>query len=272
MLPVFPGFRERLLAGAVPAARDAFAWTADNLLQGRYAALGVEWPVRSKDVLFPPAIWRLDPVTKNYWPGSDRYCFDIAYRHERNLGDIKYVWEFNRLQFLQPIAAHYALTGAPAALTAIETAIASWFDANPPFRGVGWNSGIELALRGISLLTVTSLCGGALSVATQQRLCSMLNAHAYWMMRFPSRFSSANNHLVAEAASEFLIGTCMHDGLDALKWEARGRRVLEAEIKKQILEDGVPAEQSQLTVRSLRNSRFCVPSLPQMQVAHFRKA
>ena len=44
-------------------------------------------------------------MTGGLWPGSDQFCFDIAYRHERALGDVKYVWEFNRLQFLQPLAA-----------------------------------------------------------------------------------------------------------------------------------------------------------------------
>lgn len=247
-VPVIPGLKAGLVGRADPAARQALADEAARILGGDFAALGVVWPKRDPQALFPASIWVLDPVTGGYWPGAEAFCFDIPYRHERRLGDVKYVWEFNRLQFLQVLAAHHALTGDTATLAAIETAIESWFEANPPYRGIAWNSGIELALRAISLLVVASFCEGALKPETVQRIRRILRAHGAWMARFPSRFSSANNHLVAEAAGEFLIGLgfslCGETVPEASALEASGRKVLEAEARKQILPDGVPAEQS----------------------------
>ncbi|MFE1601533.1 heparinase II/III family protein [Methylobacterium sp. ID0610] len=248
--PVIPGLRAALDARADEMAARRIAVAAQSLLAGEYATLSVTWPRRDPARLFDPEIWRLDPVSGETWPGSEKFSFDIAYRHERRLGDIKYVWEFNRLQFLQTLAAHVALEGdrEGTALAAIEDAVESWYEANPPYRGVAWNSGIELALRSISLLIVTSLCADRLSTDTIVRIRRILRAQGAWMKRFPSRFSSANNHLVAEAAGEFLIGlcfsTCAETVAEAAALETGGRRILEAEAEKQILADGVPAEQS----------------------------
>lgn len=240
-IPSLPGLREHLEEQADTAW---LAQETERLLAGEFAALGVNWPARLPDALFPPELWRLDPVSGDLWPGADLYCFDIPYRHERRLGDIKYVWEINRLQFLQPLAFQVRATGDPTALAAIEAAIQSWTDANPPFRGLGWNSGIELSLRAISLLVVTTLCGERLSPTTVARIRAMLHAHAFWMDRYPSRFSSANNHLIAETAGELLIALAMPDLPLATRLEAKSRRILAEEAQKQFYPDGVPAEQS----------------------------
>lgn len=242
-IPRIPGLNEVILQ-ASPAVREALDRTCAALLDGRFSALGVEWPKRPADALFPVEVWRLDPVSGLSWPGADAYCFDIAYRHEKRLGDVKYVWEFNRLQFLQPLAAKLALDDDADARRAIEAAIESWHRAHPPFRGLVWNSGIELALRAISLLVVSSICGSHLSPDTMRRIREILAAHAFWLTRFPSRFSSANNHLIAEAAGEYLIGIAMPDLAGSDTMAAKARKTLETEIEKQILPDGVPAEQS----------------------------
>ncbi|MGQ2906491.1 MAG: alginate lyase family protein [Aliihoeflea sp.] len=242
-IPRIPELNEVVLQ-ASPAVREALDRTCSALLDGRFSALGVEWPKRPADALFPVEVWRLDPVSGLSWPGADAYCFDIAYRHETRLGDVKYVWEFNRLQFLQPLAAKLALDDDADARRAIEAAIESWHRAHPPFRGLVWNSGIELALRAISLLVVSSICGSHLSPDTIRRIREILAAHAFWLARFPSRFSSANNHLIAEAAGEYLLGVAMPDLAGADTMAAKARKTLETEIEKQIFPDGVPAEQS----------------------------
>ncbi|TIP77948.1 MAG: heparinase, partial [Mesorhizobium sp.] len=103
----------------------------------------------------------------------------------------------------------------------------SWHSANPPFRGVGWASGIEVALRAISLIVIMDLVGDRLGAATRQQVGEILAASAYWLPRFPSQFSSANNHLVAELAGEYLTGLALGTAPDA----ARG--ALQAEARKQ---------------------------------------
>lgn len=236
-LPTLPGLRHRL-AGADPAARAAIAAAAAATLAGRFSALGRDWPARDAAELFPASLWRFDPVTTGAWPGPEAYALDIDFRHDGSRGDVKYVWEINRLQFLVPLAAEVLLADDARALGAIETALASWHAANPPFRGVGWASGIEVALRAISLLVVASLAGERLSPLAQRQLGEILAASRFWLPRFPSRFSSANNHLVAELAGAYLIELGFGAEPQAI------RAALIAEIDRQILSDGSGAEQT----------------------------
>ncbi|MER8653460.1 heparinase II/III-family protein [Mesorhizobium sp. M0847] len=234
--PVLHGLRNAVPADATPAQRQAVEAAAQNTLRGQFSALGQTWPQRDPYTLFPPELWRLDPVTGRLWPGPETHTFDIDFRHATDRGDVKYVWEMNRLQQLPPLAAHLLLTGDDQSRAAIEAAIESWHFANPPFRGVGWASGIEVALRAISLIVTLDLVGDRLGAATREKVGEILTASAYWLPRFPSRFSSANNHLVAELAGEYLIGLAF--GAEV------ARESLLAEVLKQILADGAGAEQT----------------------------
>ena len=242
-LPIFPGLRESVLASRPDGLDERLAVVAGDLMQGKFRTLGVAWPLADPGDPFPPDRWHLDPVTGNTWPGLERFTADVEYRHQRCIGSIKYVWEFNRLQFLQPLAAYHLLTGDAEALALIERAICSWYEANPPFRGVNWNSGIELSLRAHSLIVVSTLCGDALSAEVRRRIAAIMGATLYWLRRYPSRFSSSNNHLVMEAFGLFLVGALMPElpNADAV---ADARRTLEEQALVQILPDGVGAEQS----------------------------
>lgn len=237
-LPRIDGLRERV-GRAPPDAQAAFRETAQNLREGRYRFLGQTWP-KMEGV----PLWHLDPVSRNLWP-ADRFCFSIPFRHARDYGDVKYVWEINRLQHLQYVAAASACDDDGELADICVSQIRSWIAANPPFRGVNWVSGIELALRAISLIIVVSLLPKtAFSGVDRAAISETLRAHLYWLARYPSRFSSANNHLVAEASALFILGVLAPDLPGAEEAASRGRRVLDAEALRQILPDGAPAEQS----------------------------
>lgn len=235
--PVFPHWREAL-SSATPPQRRAVEAAALAALEGRFRALGQDWPARDPANLYPAEFWRLDPVTGTLWPGAETYTFAIDFRHAAGRGDVKYVWEANRLQHLPVLAAHLVLSGDGRAADAIAAAIDSWHAANPPFRGVSWASGIEVALRAVSLIVTLDLAGGRLGGESRRRAAEILGASAYWLARFPSAFSSANNHLVAELAGRYLIGLAFGRQADG------PRRALLGETLRQILPDGTGAEQS----------------------------
>ncbi len=206
---------------------------------GRYVMLGTTWLG-----VAGPEKWHLDPVSGRAW-AKDRYCFDISWRHERMLGDVKYTAELNRLQYLQPIAALAHATGDNAAARFCVAEIESWIDTNPPFLGIHWVSGIELALRVISFLVVIGCLGeNAFNPAQKRKIRDTLLAHAFWLERYPSRYSSANNHLIAEATALFVLGTLAPDLPGATSWRDYGRETLIRESSRQFHEDGVGAEQS----------------------------
>jgi Heparinase II/III-like protein/Heparinase II/III N-terminus len=72
----------------------------------------------------------------------------------------------------------------------------------------------------------------------------LIAAHGYWIDRYPSLYSSANNHLIAEGLGLLIAGLLVPDLPQANKWRKSGREIIECETLKQILEDGVGAEQS----------------------------
>lgn len=236
--PVLRGLGNTILETSTPAQREAMANAAHNLLSGQFSALGQTWPRREADRLFPPEVWRLDPVSGKLWPGPEAHAFDVDFQPAEDRGDIKYAWEFNRLQQLPPLAAHLLITGDMQCRKAIEAAVDSWHSANPPFRGLTWASGIEVALRAISLIVTLDIAGDKLGTPTRDRISEILAASAYWLPRFPSRFSSANNHLMAELAGQYMISLAF--GAES----AATSSLLLAEVDKQILADGVGAEQS----------------------------
>ena len=201
---------------------------------GSLKLLGQEWPPCD---LADRSIWHLDPVTGKRWAGSETFAFSASYRHATNMGDVKFVWELNRLQSLQAAAA--------AGIFAILSAqLDSWMDANPPFRGINWASGIEAASRVMSLLAVLALADEEARAALDMRARAFLEAHAFWIARYPSLYSSANNHRVAELAALFLVGHALPGMRGAGRMARESRQGLEQEILRQYLADGVGAEQS----------------------------
>jgi hypothetical protein len=214
---------------------------ARDVREGRFAALGHNWP-RINGGLWRGETWTRDPVTARVWPA--RFSFDIDYRRSSALGDVKYVWEANRLQFLQPVAVMAARErDCSLARFAVDT-MSSWMDANLPFMGINWTSGIELALRLVSLAILVAGVGDLLSDMERARWRSLVAAHAFWLKRFPSLYSSANNHRVAEGLGLVTAALLAPDLPECAGCLAEGRAILEDAVVSQFHPDGTGAEQS----------------------------
>lgn len=241
-LPHWPGLAE----GVGRLAADAGLigqWRnhAEDVRAGRYSFLGIDWPAAGTAGTSPD--WHLDPVTGRRWP-AEAWCFAIPYRHETGFGDVKNVWELSRLQYLQPLAAYAVIAEDDAAAELCLDHLMSWIESNPPYRGVHWPSMIELAFRVVSMLVIVTLLERRVGETRRRAVLRSLYQHGWWIERFPSRFSSANNHLVAEAAALYLLGALAPDMPGAARWRRRGRQQLETEALKQIAPDGAGREQS----------------------------
>ncbi len=164
----------------------------------------------------------------------------MEYRHNPNFGDVKYVWEANRLQFLQPVAM-LSSTDPHLARFAIDRVLA-WMDANPPFTGVNWNSGIELALRLVTLAIVVAGAGNALTPEERGRLGQFVAAHT--LQARPSLYSSANNHRVAVSLGLTVAALLVPDAPASAHHLKEGSAILRASATGQFHDDGVGVEQS----------------------------
>lgn len=187
--------------------------------------------------------WHRDPVTGACWPAAEIFCFDVRWRQVTDKADVKFVLELNRLQHLHAVAARAARDrDAPAARLAADVLL-DWMKANPPFRGVNWLSGIELALRLVSAaFVVTALDAACPDHGYGPALRRFIAAHAYWLDRFPSLHSSANNHLVAEGLGLVVAAALVPDLPET--FGRKGRAILTRAAHTQFHEDGTGVEQS----------------------------
>jgi uncharacterized heparinase superfamily protein len=241
--PALPGVRRRI-AGASPELRRTIGQATQTILHRPLEIFGQVFGNRPLPNLIRdrPSIFHLDPVTGRHWP-HDKYCFDIPYRAPAGYGDYKFCAELNTLQLCQTLAASACLERDEDLGRIVWEIWDSWYDANPPFQGISWVTGVNIALRVVSLLMTVSLVHVP-RPEMRMRVRALLNASGFWLERYPSLHSSANNHLIAESVALFALGTLVPDLPNGRRYAELGRRRIEREVFRQILPDGVGAEMS----------------------------
>ena len=213
--------------------------TADEILDGRWTVLGVA----RKDIDDPD--WFFDPVTGRRAPHA-AYCFRIDHRDEQVTGKCEAGVGAFRLHHVTVLAAAFALSrderyadraavhlvvvGAEplSVRRALDQRHRSGFTAYRLGVGaaavgrVGWRSGISFEENDDALIQIWW--------------------HQRYLANFRSRGSSANNHVMAEAAGQ-LIGALAFDWFEeSEKWADRAARLLEDELGKNTFPSGVNRE------------------------------
>jgi hypothetical protein len=239
---------ERMFAAVLPPgtanlvsedARAAVICAADRLLRGEWEVLGV---VRT-DLVRPD--WFRDPVTGRR-SAHDRYAFRIDHRSEEQVGNVKQVWELSRLQHLTLLATAWFLTQDERYARRVADHLRAWFRENPFLSGVHWTSGIELGIRLISLAWIRRLLDdwpGAADLFERNALAvRQIRWHQQYLAAFPSRGSSANNHVIAEAAGQ-LVASCAFPWFrESERWRRKSAQLLQRELIRNTFPSGIGRE------------------------------
>ncbi|MFI7341399.1 alginate lyase family protein [Streptomyces sp. NPDC050085] len=225
-------------AAVPPDAAKRLVAEADRLMYGHVEFFGVV-----RDDLVDPDWW-YDPKTGRRAPFG--YAFGVPYRDEDVVGDIKQIWELSRHQYLTVLAAAYAVTGDERYAERVADHLRSWWAANPPLRGVHWISGIELGIRLLSWVWIRRLLddwpGAAALFEDNPVAVHQIWHHQRWLAAFPSRGSSANNHVIAEAAGQF-AAACAFDWFPAsARWRAAALRSLDRNLRSNTFGSGLNRE------------------------------
>ncbi|MGI5411854.1 alginate lyase family protein [Streptomyces chartreusis] len=225
-------------AAVPPDAAKRLIAEADRLMAGHAEFFGVV-----RDDLVDPD-WCHDPKTGRRAPWG--YAFDVPYRSEDTVGDIKQIWEPSRHQYLTVLAAAYAITGDERYAERVAEHLRSWWAANAPLRGVHWISGIELGIRLLSWVWIRRLLEGWPGAAglfeDNPVALDQIWHHQRWLAAFPSRGSSANNHVIAEAAGQF-AAACAFDWFpSSARWRADALRSLERHLRANTFGSGLNRE------------------------------
>ena len=238
-----PRFESPLPAGALDAvpADDVrrLLRTADEILAGRWDVLGVT----RQDMVAPD--WFLDPLSGRRAPRAE-YCFSINHRDETVTGNVKQVWELSRHHHLTLLAAAYALTGDRRYAERAGSHLQSWWQENPFLSGIHWTSGIELGIRLISWVWTRRLLDGwddVQGLFDQNELAhKQIWWHQAYLAGFRSRGSSANNHVVAEAAGQLVAALAFPWFEESAAWADKSARLLQQELANNTFPSGVNRE------------------------------
>jgi Heparinase II/III-like protein/Heparinase II/III N-terminus len=227
-------------AESVPAeARAAVLAAADQLLRGQWEVLGA---LRT-DLVLPD--WFFDPVTGRRAP-ADRYAFRISHRSEAQTGNVKQIWEISRLQHLTLLATAWFLSHDEVYARRVADHLRSWMRENPFLSGVHWTSGIEIGIRLISLAWIRRLLDEWPEVAdhfeNDELAVRQIRWHQQYLSAFRSRGSSANNHVIAEAAGQ-LVASCAFPWFpESDRWRRRSARLFEDELVRNTFPSGIGRE------------------------------
>lgn len=246
-LPPLPA-RERSFASPLPAgiaslvpaqARAALIADADRLLAGEWEMFGV---IRT-DMAKPD--WFYDPVTGRR-SAPEKYAFRINQRDEAQVGNVKQVWEVSRLQHLTLLAAAWFVTHEEAYAERVAEQLRSWWRENPLLSGVNWTSGIEVGIRLINFVWIRRLLADWPQVTGLFEVDDLALRQIHWHQRylaaFESRGSSANNHVIAEAAG-MLAASCAFPWFpESDRWRRHSARLLERELAHNTFPSGVNRE------------------------------
>ena len=198
--------------------------------------------------IFKEIDWHLDVSTGKRFPALFANDIDVF---SGRVGNAKYVWEVNRMQFLLHLAYTYETSKDLKYLVLFCHYIATWRESNPYMLGVNWFSNIEVNLR----LICWYFCWHLLNVddlrnrdsAIDEFICDAWMPldceHTEYSYLHPSLYSSANSQLVVEYVGLFLATVAWKFP----HWSSRQKYAhagLEREIFRQNTAEGVNREES----------------------------
>jgi hypothetical protein len=227
-----------LMSEEFPAEKQAMLHRADMLLAHHIELFGRSFQLSEQ------IDWQHDPVSGNAWPA--KFWADIDTRDAKKIGGVKWVWELNRHHHLVTLGKAYFLTNDERYAAELCSELLSWIAANPPGYGVNWTSPLEMALRIINWTWALALIrrSSALDGSLFNNIVRTIEAQAQHIERYLSAHSSANNHLIGEAAGLATVALTFPWMRNASHWQQLGLQTLERELTLQIHADGVPAEQA----------------------------
>ncbi len=222
-----------------PESVSALIAKADAIAAGHFGLLGYD------DLFFgEPIDWRLDPITGRRAPL--RHWSRIDFLDSAVVGDHKVVWELNRHQHFVTLGQAYCLTGDDRYAQAFTTQLVGWMDENPPTCGMNWASSLEVSFRAIAWIWALALFRDShrLTEKLRMRAIGLLHVHGRHVERYLSTYFSPNTHLTGEALGLVYLGTFLPQLKRAERWRWLGWRILNEQIKRHVLSDGVYFEQA----------------------------
>jgi len=203
-----------------------------------------EFSIFEKNYCFKNKIkWHYSFFQDYYWKLKKSEKIDI--RPKKKDLDVKYVWEFNRHNFLPYLGVAYYFTKNEKYAKKFKQIILDWIKKNPPLYGINWYSGLEISIRLISWIFSLFFFKESKEINNKnffsKIFCSMFQ-HAYFLRYFYTRHSF--NHTIGDIFGVYLFSKIFEDIEAIKKWERIFFKKFTNQIFLQTRPDGTNIEQS----------------------------
>jgi hypothetical protein len=200
--------------------------------------------------------WRTEPKSKIKTPLV--FKGKINHKSYKSAGEVKYLYELNRLHVLPVIAYSYSKNLNWQSFKQLNELVDSWMQENPYNHSVNWKNGIEVSIRSLNLLLTRILLTDIFSTT---ELCKKIDfsvtLHYEFLKNHLSLYSSANNHLLKELCGLIITG-CAYDFRQKNEELKYYFKYYQDEVLKQTFEDGGSKEQSVHYHAAVLNASFLV--------------
>lgn len=193
--------------------------------------------------------WHAGFQTENDWPLM--FSYDLQYKQRDDIGDARTNWELNRHFQFALLARSYFEGQNRADVEELKRLFFDWNEKNPFLMGISWTSVMEVAIRDINWIVTLGFLEKAMGESAPEdvqaclkELCEglrtgIINMTSYITAHY-SRYSSANNHVIVEAAAMGIAGIAMN----CEEWQELSFYILNHEILRQNYPDGINKEMS----------------------------
>ena len=219
-------------------AQKAEAW-ADRALRHQVHFFGSTYSFGAR---IP---WHEDPESKRPWPKLLHQSLSV-HVGDTGHGDVKYVWELNRHQFIADLGKAFFLTGRGEFAREARLLVTDWIEENPFAIGVNWASPLEPAYRALSWLWAYyfTIDDPAFDAASHARWVEGFYDAGRFLNRHLELYASPFNHLLGELTALYAIGTCFPEFRLARAWRQRAKQLLVERLPAQFYADGGTVEQA----------------------------
>ncbi len=219
---------------------DKLLEDAERLLAHRFSFHAFE-----NEELGTPLNWN-----REYSQGVDiplDFAPAIDFHNSERVGDVKYAWSLGgTMRHLPRLAQAYRATGDERFAWEVVEQLTSWIEQCPYMKGIQWASPTISAKRLIAWVPAVEWIKHS-SAFTEEFLTLMFRSvhqHLDYVTKNHSRYSSANNHLIAELTGVYLAASYWKELKGAPAWKNRARKMLVEQCLRQNAPDGVNREQA----------------------------
>ena len=218
--------------------RELFIDFANQVCEGRFPFLAYG----TADLSQQPR-WNVDFISGSDWPLiplENHHCVRL------DGSDVKVPFELSRLQFLPILGKAHVLTGDMRYRQRAKSLLAHWIQSNPVGMGVNWTIAMEAALRAMSICFLLNLLF-PFRPEEQSWLATVTRSLAQHVHYIEANIEfshlSTSNHYLSDVVGLYCLSVFLDgEGMAARRREYRRR--IEAEMAKQVYEDGGDYEAS----------------------------